>query len=372
MRKEKAWLKSQEVLESLLEELYMSEQTPQNSDLIKYTELALLEVQKPMPKPVMYGNIILAEGQKKIIAPQEVFTMVDIKTIDNPSLQSMFHNKNQQNRPNISLLFDYVNDDNLYHHTYGVKVDDIISVKDIYFGISTKKFYFKSNRQKQEAEGYYLHSQKGDLSLALGLVKFQEYTNAVPSIGYKTTLQNHQLNFSLKYTNGIFINHRLCMLQNQTEVLQLNIYDKIILKNLDESDFNLEINTYDNDNVNVAASINYPLYHQQFHDYEHTIDFSGFYEYNSKQNLCYSAVSFYDISYLRIKPRLLLNSYGFLEAILGIGYSYENREVLATYGLNASVPLSQTIDLEVYCSHSQNSYSQNGYNTCAANIIYTW
>ncbi len=162
------------------------------------------------------------------------------------------------------------------------------------------------------------------------------------------------------------------MLQNETKVLQFNIYDKIILKNLNESDFNLEINAYDNDNVNIAASINFPLYHQQFYNYEHTMDFSGFYEYNSEQDVCYTPVEFYDISYLRIKPKLSFTNYSFLEAILGIGYSYENREVLATYGLNASIALSQDIDLEVYCNHTQNSYSRNGYNTCSANVIHTW
>jgi hypothetical protein len=373
-RNETKWDKARNILTNLLETIANKPPTKERNDILKYTQQNLAIVSQPMPKATMHKDIMLTAEQSKILNQQTFSANIiknqnvfSIKTMLNPKLSSIKSSEDIE----ATLFGSILDDENMKNNYFGLLVGNSnLSLK-------VKKSTFKnsdSNRSKKlDSSTIRAFYNNGDnFSMSIGMHSFEDATDIVGKLEYQKTVNNHNITYGLEYQNGIFINGATCMEENDINTISLSIYDLILMKNLENTELMITINSFSDGNINVNSWTDYPIYRTITNSFENSFSLVGSYEYNSKKDTCYGAAEFFDNSQLEIKSKYQFASGGFIEAMGSTGYSFKNGEVLYSYGVVLQLITTNALDVYVDCKHYQSGYSPNGANVCYASILHVW
>jgi tetratricopeptide (TPR) repeat protein len=375
-KNEPKWNYSRKVLRNLLARLNKKAPSKDRDDLIKFTRATLKKVSKPMPKPTKYKDVILAEGQKKIIQTQPPFDSSKLVKRDISSVKSMLlpsdTSINKSDKKDISLSLHSLDDDIISNISYGIRLNKVTKVADGTLSLEAKKSRFKTAQTKRTVDGFLAHFSFEHFSFGIGLNKFEDFNDVVAQITYQKIFSGHNMTFGLKTTNGAFVNSNVCMIEDKINVVQFSLYDAILLSNLDQAELGLTVNRYDDTNINVNSWAEYPVYRSVYENFENVFALSGSYEFNTKTDTCYYSADFFDGNYIVMKPKIYFTKRNFIQGIAGFGYSFKNKDVLYNYGLSAVISAYDLFDIRVDCRHYQSGTSPEGANECFATMAYIW
>lgn len=371
---EKKWDKARNILTNLLETIVNKEPTKERDNILKYTQQSLAIVSQPMPKATMHKDIMLTAIQSKILN-QPTFSANIIRNQNVSSIKTMLN-------PRLSAI---KSDNNIEATLFGSILDDG-SMKNNYFGLmvgnasislKVKKSTFKNsvgnkNKKLDASTIRVLYNNGDNFSMNLGVHSFENDTNVVGRLEYQKAISNHNITYGLEYQNGIFINGATCMEENDINTISLSMYDLILMKNLEQTELMITLNSFSDGNLNVNSWANYPIYRMINDNFENSFSLVGNYEYNSKKDTCNGAAEFFDSSQFEMKSKYQFASGGFIEAMGSVGYSLKNGEVLYSYGLMLQLITAKSLDIYVDCRHYQSGYSPDGANTCYASISHVW
>jgi hypothetical protein len=267
-----------------------------------------------------------------------------------------------------SVFTTMLNDDAIQNRGYG------ITLANQNFSLTAKKSTFKNDINRTKLDVATLsasYSNSDDFSMSIGVNSFEDSTEVVGKIEFRKAYKNHNITYGLGYESGIFINGSTCSVENNINAISVSLYDLILLKNLEEAEATLVINSFSDSNLNINSWVNYPLYRSIMQNLENSFSIVGSYEYNSKKDTCYNAAKFFDTTQIEIKSKYEFKT-GFVETKGSIGYSFKNSEVVYSYGFLLQLMASNSIDLSIDCRHYQSGYSPDGANECYASFTKVW
>ncbi len=372
LQNEKDWLKARKTLKSLNTQL----ETTKDEDakkLTKFVHPLLKAVLGPVRKPTYFKDIVLTEGAKKKLNPDEVFSADDlIHTTKTPTAALLLHINNQKPKPTLRVSSEYVNDSIIKYINYKMAIEDFLVSNGIRYSVQAQRFYLEhKNIKKYQGNGIYVSAKNHKMTFTIGLDKFKDFTALMQEINYHTTSGIHDINLNFYYKNALFNNYRSCMIDTKDSVLHAGIYDQIMLENLNYLDIQLDINAYNDDNINLSAYLNYPLFHIWKYGLEHKIEFNTNFEYNTKTDICYTPDKTYDASYLLYTPKYNFKN-GSIALGVGSGYSFSNKESLYTYSFKGDYNINKVATFEINCQRIQNSISYADMDYCTLNVIQDW
>jgi thioredoxin-like negative regulator of GroEL len=370
-REEQKWDRARDVLADLLETILNGEKTKESDDILKYTQQSLDLLSKPMPKATMHKDVMLTESQSKILG-QSTFSessiqnqhVSSIKGMINPNLSAISSDTTIQVSPFITML----NDNSVHNRGYGV------TIANQSMSLTAKNSTFKNDDEDKKLDVATLkasYSNGDNFSISLGVNSFDDSTDVVGKMEFRKAYKNHNITYGLGYESGIFINGAICSVENDINAITLSLYDLILLKNLEEAEATLVINSFSDSNLNINSWVNYPLYRAITQSLENSFSLIGSYEYNSKKDTCYGATDFFDTTQIEMISKYQFST-GFFEAKGSVGYSFKNSEVVYSYGFMLQVMASNSLDVSIDCRHYQSGYSPDGANECYASFTRVW
>jgi predicted Zn-dependent protease len=367
------WIKARKILSKLSTNLAL---TPvgQYVDLKKFSASLLKTARGEIRKPTYYKDIVLTEGAKKHLDQKSVFSNVYINSTTKPSLEELLDITKTKTaiKPSAHVQIDYVRDSHVRYTDYQLMVQNLITVNGIRYSVSAQKYLFHFiNQYEKKGKGFFLHMKRGNLQVSLGVKEMGDFNLLVPKLSWSTHYGVHDFYFDAYYQNGAFTNYRKCMILNQTDVLHIGLYDRILMDNLDFTELSLSLNAYDDGNTNIYATLAYPLYSFNLWGLDHKLIFNENIDFNSKTKVCSQPSSLYDSTYLIYNPKMTFNQ-GSMEIKLGQGYSFSNQEYISNYMIKGDYRVNNIASLELNCEKVQSSFTSDDIDYCTFNIIQEW
>ncbi len=381
------WAKAKVVLRELLKILNKQKPSKERDDILKYAKKSWEIVKKPMPKPSKHKDIMLTEVQKKILDGKTLSGVkLDVKYISSvkPMIDPSESNIKKFKKVDISIDAYFMEDENMRNISYGTRVSNFAQIDNSSLSMGIKKSNFKTvenrnintnitNTKKSidvlSVMAYYNFK---NLSIGLGVDKFDDFNDFVAKLEYYHNLSNHSLSYVLSFENGIFETAATCMVEKDIDVISFALYDSILLKNLEQAEFTLEINNFSDNNLNINTFINHPINKIVYSNFANVFSIAGSYEYNSKSDTCYGAVDFFDGNYLQMRPKYKFLKDSYIEGIVSAGYSFKSNEALYAYGFIMKLMTEGYLNLSLDCHHYQSGYSPDGADECFASIMHIW
>ncbi len=373
---ERKWNKSRRALEYLKKELQKEEKSKNRDSLLRYTEIALKKVSKPMPKPGKFKDIMLLPGQKKIIKKGTIFEGSKMEARDITSVKSMFGQRGVVEKrvaqKDIEFNFHMLEDSSIDNLSLGIRLNNIAKFKDALLSLESKKSRVKTGELEHTFDSFYTHFDMQNFSIGVGIDKFEKFEDLNIELLYNRAFVGHQMTFGFSYQNAAFVNSLAYMIEHRINTVQFSLYDAILLRNLKEAEVSLELNIFDDENINVNSWLNYPIYTMMYRDFENSFSLSGSYLFNSKTDLGYFPARFFDGNYINMRPTINLGKIGKIGGFGGMGYSIREKNFLYNYGLYAQFLVFGLFDINIDCRHYQSGYSPDGANECYAKAAYKW
>ena len=372
---EEKWENAKDIFTKLKAKLELQAPSKDRDDLLKYTNISLGHIRKPMPKPTMHKDIMLTEGKQKMLAKEGTLKGATIKLRDVLSVKSMLKPPKTKEKDfldrSVSLNGYMFQDDTIRSSSYGLRVNNVAQIDKGLLSLEAKTSNFKDGNEYTSV-GILAHYEYKDITASLGLNLFEHFSDPIVQVLYNKPISTHNLTFGFKYINGAFINHRAKMIDNKIGAFQLSLYDALLLPNLEVAEIFLSLNKFDDKNINLNSWVNYPINKFVRGNFENTLAFSGSYSINTKTSDFYYSPDFYNSGYLQVKPKLYFSNNGFIQGMGGVGYSIKNNDFLYTYGLLAQVPIYESFYLNIDCRHYKSGYSQKGADECQASVSHSW
>ncbi len=363
------WIEARNVLGTLVSELD-ARANPKEQSLLKFSRSLYKIALGKIRKPTKYKDIILTEGSYKIVAPSEVFSMEDIRFTQKPSVKSLLSIKKNDKRA-VWMGMDYVNDRDITHYNHSIGIDNLMIASGIRYGVELERFDFAGKEKKHDGLGILLKAQVDTIRVGLGLEHFDNFDTIVPRVSWNPTIGSHMLYMETYYRNGAFVNYRDCMVEKEVGVYHIGLYDTVLLDNLTKLDMGMDYNHFEDGNDNVYGQFTYPLISTTWLGLDHEVIFNENVEYNSKTTVCSHPTEFYDTTYLKYKPKFYFNN-GSIDASAGIGYAFNNKELVYSYGLNGVYSIEKFATLSINCERLQSSFTSDNMTFCHFNVIQDW
>jgi hypothetical protein len=364
---------ARKTLQSLKAKLDRTE--PQKyKDLKKFVTTLLKTAMGPVLKPTYYKDIVLTEGSKKIIDTKAVFADVDFYSTTKPTLKTLLHiaDEPKRKRPSLHFSVDYANDNQTRYRNYNLKIANIAQVNGIRYSAAAKRYFFDfKEHDDRDGKGFFLYAGTKNMEFGLGVESFGTFNTLVPTFNWSPVFGAHSLYIDAYYRNAVFANYRACVLENETDLFHLGIYDKMLLEDLNYAEFALSINAYEDGNTNIYGIATVPIYTTTAFGMEHAILLNENIDYNTKTDVCYNPSQLYDSTYVKYRPKLTFNK-GYLQLTLGSGYSFKNEERVGSYAIQGSYTLKDFVTFELNCEQLQSSFTTEDIRYCTFNIMQTW
>lgn len=375
-KREQKWSRAKEVLSGLLQTLEREQFSKERDELLKFTKIALHKASAPMPKPTRHKDVMLAEGQRKIIEKENVFAVSDIEKRDIGSVKSMLmpfgSSAKAPLKDSITLSIHTLEDDTINNLSYGVRFNDVTEIEEGALSFEVKKTRFKNAHSRHTVDGFSAHYKKEVFGVELGVNRIKDYGDLIAKLSFEKALSGHNLSMSLGYLNGAFVNSQVCMIDEEISAVQFSLYDAILFSNLKQAEVSFQVNSYSDGNINLNSWVDYPIYQVRNEAFENEVAFSGSYAYNSKLEGCYYPERFFDGNFIQVRPKYIFAKLGYIQGIGGAGYSFENSDLLYNYGVVMGLSIYQLFDITIDCRHYQSGYSPDGANACHAKAAYIW
>ncbi len=363
------WYKARDILTKLVFDLQKRDRGSEK-DLLTFSRTLLKTAQGPIRKPTRYKDIILTEGSYKQVDPKEVFSMEKIDFISHPSSKALLR-KQQKDKVTLWMGTDYVDDSSVTYYNHKVGIDNAIVFDGIRVGSELQNFSFEGTNKVFDGVGLFVKAAVGKWSFGVGFDHFEDFDMLVPRINWSPVIGEHALEIEAFYRNGAFVNYRNCMVKDEKNVYHLGLYDALLLEDLTTMTMGVDVNYFEDKNANIYASLTYPLYEVRWLDIEHRLLFNENMEYNSKIEVCSHPTDFYDSSYIKYQPKMRFEN-GYIEPSIAMGYAFNNKEEIYSYGLNARYTIESFVSLSMDCQQMRSSFSTEQMTFCRFNVMQEW
>ncbi len=367
--KDDDWLEARKTLSALVSDLE-SRAKSDEVNILKFSRTLLQSVSGPIKKPTRYKDIVLTEGSYKIVDPKEVFSMDKIEFLSKPTASQLVR-KEKVKKISAWLGMDYVDDTAISYTNYKIGLNNAFVNEDIQVGMEFQNYLFDGLYKDYDGMGLFINTQIEKWNFSLGVEHFDDFDTVVPQLSWNPSLGAHTLFMEAYYRNGAFVNYRNCMVQNETNVYHLGLYDTYLLDDLTTITAGLDVNHFEDDNTNLYGQFTLPLYDARWLGMEHALLFNENVEYNTDTTVCSHPSEFYDTSYLKYQPKLRFEN-GYIKGLLGAGYAFKNKEEVFTYGLNAEYTIENFVTLSLDCERLQSSFTASEMTFCRLNMMQAW
>jgi tetratricopeptide (TPR) repeat protein len=366
--KDEDWLRARETLNNLAQDLE-SHHDSDEKGLLKFTKTLQKIALGAIKKPTQFKDIYLTEGAQKKLKFSDVFSKDEVLFYQKPMVRMKSANKRA-----LWAGLDYADDKVVKLYNAKLGINNLISGYGIHYGMHVEKFKFNNTKshRKDTGAGIFIDARKGDLTLGIGLEKFDDIKSyLVPQIQWRPIMGIHTLYFDLYSRNGAFVSLRNCMVKTEDDVYHLGISDRILLENFDIVELGLDVNYFKDKNVNYFGQFSFPLVSKTLMGLEHRVFLHSDMEYNTKQTSCAHPIKFYDANYLKYAPKIRFSK-GELELVGAVGYSFEQEEILYTYGVSLNYTIGDLVTVDASCERLQSSYTKDAMHFCRFNLIQAW
>jgi thioredoxin-like negative regulator of GroEL len=394
---DRKWNKARVVVQALKKILAKQQPSKQRDDLILHTDRTWEIVKKPMLKPTKHKDVMLTEIQRKILDGNTLVggriiskNINSIKSIINPFGQNL------DKKIRTTIFGSTLDDESMKNISYGLRIGNIIYTKQSSVSLEVKQSKFESKGSNSRISRSVSYSENNsninstnrvartidatsltayydtkDLSISAGVHSFDDMKFSV-GLELRSFVGSHDITYGIGYKPGVFIYGMPCMIDDDINVISLSLYDSILLNNLEQAEFTLQINSFTDSNLNINNFIDYPIYKVESGNFKNVFLLSGSYEYNSKDDTCYKSVDFFDGNYLQMRSRYKFGKDSFIEGIGSVGYSFKSSDSLYSYGLKLQVIADDSFDVSIDCRHYQSGYSPDGADECFASVTHVW
>ncbi len=367
--KDKDWLEARATLSTLVSQLQMRAKRDEES-MLKFSRTLLKSAMGPIKKPTRYKDIVLTEGSYKIVNPKGLFSQEKIEFLSKPTPAELVR-REESKKTSLWAGVEYVEDSAVSYTNYKIGVNNAFVRKDMQVGVEFQNYSFDGLYKDYDGMGLFINTKIDKWSVGVGLEHFDDFDTVVPRLSWSPSIGAHSLYMDAYYRNGAFVNYRNCMIQNETNVYHLGLYDTYLLDDLSTITAGLDINHFEDDNTNFYGQFTLPLYHDRGFGMEHDFLFNENIEYNTKSTVCSHPSEFYDSSYLKYQPKLRFKQ-GYIKGLLGVGYAFKNREAIFSYGLNGEYRAEDLVTFSLDCERLQSSFTAQEMTFCRLNMIQAW
>jgi len=274
--------------------------------------------------------------------------------------------------PEYSFIYELLDDGTATYENFRLSATNLLQIEDISYSAAVRRYLFGfSDTAGLSGNAVSVEVAKRDMALGIGVEQIDGLNTVVPSFRWTPRLGVHSLYIEAAYRNALFGAYRRCLFEKRIGVLQLAIYDTILMENLQRMSVDLSINGYEDGNTNIYLSVERPLYFVKYSNSDHKISVNAAVGYNSKSDLCYSTAKKYDSLRLIYRPALRLKR-GSIALSLGAGYSFIEKEAVYSYGVSADYTIGGTASLELSCEETSSSYIYKEIRYCRFGLIKTW
>jgi hypothetical protein len=249
-------------------------------------------------------------------------------------------------------------------------------------GIDGGTFSLKQkNVQQYDGKRYGATLFYNNFSLRLGLNKYKDSSEIVPTLMYNDIYDEHTYSLEFTKQNALFYTYSLCPYEQGITVNHFNVADYVSLD--DDTDLwaNLEVNSFSNSDIETTAQFDWRFYNDILFDafaegYSYNLALEGWYTAHSRPNTCYYSTKFSDATLVRIDPEYQYSEYFGLRAKLGLGYSFTEEIKPYKYGVQAFGNPSENLSYKAGCLHSNAARtspdSAYNYTECELSLGYIW
>ena len=239
-------------------------------------------------------------------------------------------------------------------------------------------FFIKSQAGRSDGFRYGGTVFYGNFSLRLGINKYSDFFEFVPTLKYHNIYKKNSYTLEYKKQNALFYTFSLTPYEKKIIAHHFSLSDFISFENKMDLWSKIELDLYGNNDKEVTGQFDLTLYKSTIFTQNFTYDFAmdGWYTSHTKDNNDFYSPSFADASLFRFDPKYIFSKYFGIRAKLGIGYSFSDKNTPYKYGLWAFGEPSSDFSYSFGCLRSNtakiSSKTDYQYMECDANLRYIW
>jgi len=212
----------------------------------------------------------------------------------------------------------------------------------------------------------------------LGINKFENFTEIVPSVEYSNRYENHSYKLEYKKQNAMFYTYSVCPVVSEVSANHFGVSDYITFEGDTDLWASLILNLYDNDDVETTFMYDWRFYHDTVfsENFTYHLALEGWYSSHSLENNCFYSPSFTDSTLVRIDPQYRFNKHFSIKGKLGLGYSFVEESLQYKYGLWLLGDINKASSYSLGCLQSNSAglsnRSEYSYKECQLSMDYKW
>jgi len=330
---------------------------------------------------IKYKDIILPGLKKNFLKSKEIFDSIsgNIESIESYLKGPFLVKIHEPLRKSSSLSSIYFNDDDSEFYSVGLRTDHFHLNEKIDFSLDLSKYYI-SERDGVNFNGwqyglslYYKH-----FSLRLGGNQNKVFSEFIPSITYQNSYKRHNYQVKISYENALFSTYKTDVIEQKIKVTHLEFSDYAMFRDKTSLWASLAVNHYSNSDLEITGQFDWRFYHHEDKTHKFLYDFAleGWYTAHTKQTEYYYSPKFSDSTLVRLNTKYLFSEKINVEANMGLGYSFEEKNTPYKYGVNISgnfdKDFSYHVGVEYQSSVRADSDVSYDYITGTFGLEYQW
>jgi len=303
-----------------------------------------------------------------------------IKNFNKPQITSLSQDNNTKSFNKLILENYYFEDsDETTFNNINLSYIKQNIFKDFSLGIDFGYFFIKKeNLEKYDGNQYGISLLWDNLTIRLGINKYKDFNQFVPSITYKNRYKKHSYSIKYTYQNALFYTFSLASYEKKINTHHLSISDYIALKNKKDIWANITLNHFTNSDTELIAQYDWRFYYDTFNNsnFSYHLALEGWYNSHSKPNKDFYSPNFSDSTLLRIDPQYIFSKYLGIKSNFGLGHSFRDKTEAYKLGISLFGNPTDTLSYSTGCHYSNSSRISQGssYSSqeCKIKLDYAW
>jgi len=212
----------------------------------------------------------------------------------------------------------------------------------------------------------------------LGMNKFPDYKEVVPTIKYHNNYKNNSYIFEYTRQNALFYTYSLAAYEKEIKANHFSASNYVLFEDKTNLWANLQVNFFSNDDRETTGQFDWIFYQDTLFTpkFRYSLALEGWYTSHSRQHTDFYSPSFTDATLLRFNPQYTFSKWFNLKGKFGFGHSFHDKIEPYKYGLWAFGQPAKNLSYLVGCLNSNAARIANGptyhYSECEAKVGYKW
>ena len=342
----------------------------------------------PHEKPHKYHDLYLAPGlHKDLLSKREVFDTIVAKPEPVKKLGTVYAKNLGSGPPAASYCnrgeitsYHYHDSDDFSLDTIDLFYTRLHITEDIDWGVDGG--LIRVAQKGLSHEGYRIGStlHYDDFSFRLGINRFDDFTEWVPTLRYSFFYGLHRLNLEYTRQNALFYTYNMTPYDKRITADHLELSDYITFENRSTLWASLGFNRFSNGDFEITPQFDWIFYNPEPTEKKFHWDLAleGWYTAHSKPDHGdFYSPDFADSTLLRLDADYALTPFLKILGSVGAGYSFSDESTPYKYGLWFKGDSADNLHYSIGCLESNAARIAAGasgyhYTECDASIGYLW